>query len=79
MCTIFGTSIKDKTMTTIEAKEIKVGTQFHSQSTIQEVVKIVSVTKKAITFLTKRIFPDYYEGNFFNRKSLNTKIEILNY
>ena len=65
-------------MKTIEAREIKVGMRFFNQATLQEVVKIISITEKAITFTTNRISPDYYEGGFFNRKRLGTKIEIIN-
>ena len=60
----------------IEAKDIKVGDTFYSGKTIQRVAKIASVTDKAITFYTDRIYPDFYPGAF-QRKQLKTKIKIL--
>jgi hypothetical protein len=60
------------------AKNLKVGDRFQSTSSIQEVTEIISTTDKAITFRTKRISPCPYDGNFFNRKRLDTKIIITN-
>jgi len=63
---------------TTEAKNLKVGDKFQSISSIQEVTEITFVTDKAITFRTKRISPNPYDGNFFFRKRLNTKVEVQN-
>ena len=59
------------------AKNLKVGDKFYSGSSIQEVTKIEKLTDLAITFRTKRVSPDYYEGNFFNRKRLDTQLQII--
>ena len=60
------------------AQNLKIGDRFESISSIQEVIEITSITDKAITFRTKRISPNPYNGNFFFRKRLNTKIKIVN-
>lgn len=59
------------------AKNLKVGDRFKNGRTIQEVTKIVKVSDKAIELRTKRIFPDVYDGNFFARKRLTTKVEMV--
>jgi len=59
-----------------DAKNLKVGDRFKNGRTIQEVTKIVKVSDKAIELRTKRIFPDEYDGNFFQRKILNREIEL---
>jgi len=56
---------------------LKVGDRFKNGRTIQEVTKIVKVSDKAIELRTKRIFPDVYDGNFFARKRLTTKVEMV--
>jgi hypothetical protein len=61
---------------TTEAKNLKVGDRFFYNSSIQEVIEITIISDKAITFRTNRISPNPYEGNFFHRKRLNTKLEI---
>jgi len=60
----------------MKAKDLKIGTRYKIGRTIQEVTKIDRITEKAITYRTKRIFPDEYDGKFFNRKQLNTEIEL---
>ena len=64
-------------MTQIQAKQLEVGMKYKSSSSIQEVTAIVKVSDKAIEYRTKRIAPDYYEGDFFQRKRLTTKIELV--
>ena len=64
-------------MKTIAAKNLKVGDKYKDGFTIQEVTKIVKISDKAIEYRTKRISPDFYEGNLFQRKRLNTKIELV--
>jgi len=61
----------------IEAKNLKVGSKYVSNNNIiQEVTEIVKISEKTIEYRTKRIYPDIYEGNFFQRKKLTTKIEL---
>ena len=60
----------------MKAKDIKIGIRYKSGRTVQEVTWIDRITEKSITFRTKRVFPDEYDGNFFQRKSLNTEIEL---
>lgn len=60
----------------IEAKNLQVGDQYWSGKTIQEVTRIVRKTKKTIEYRTKRISPNYYDGDLFHRKGLNTKVEL---
>ena len=60
----------------MKAKDLKIGIRYKSGRTVQEVTVIDRITEKAITFRTKRIFPDEYDGNFFQRKSHNTEIEL---
>jgi hypothetical protein len=60
-----------------EAKNLKIGDKYKSGSTIQEVTKIVKISERAIEYRTKRISPDVYDGDFFQRKRLNTKVEIV--
>lgn len=62
----------------MEAKYLRIGHQYKSNGTIQEVINIEKITDKTITFRTNRIYPNPYNGNFFQRKQLNTKIEIVN-
>lgn len=64
----------------IEAKNLKVGDRYKSNttSTIQEVIEIVNISDKAITYRTNRVFPDFYASNFPQRKRLNTKLEVVN-
>lgn len=60
----------------MKAKDLQVGVRYKSGNTVQEVTRIDMVTEKSITYRTKRVFPDEYDGNFFQRKSLNTEIEL---
>ena len=60
----------------IEAKNLKVGSKYISNNTIQEVTEIVKISEKTIEYKTKRTYPNVYEGNFFQRKRLNTKIKL---
>ena len=62
---------------TTDAKYLQVGDKFRQGKSIQQVKSIDRVTDKAITFTTKRVYPDFYDGNFFVRKSLSTKVEIV--
>lgn len=59
------------------AKNLNVGDQYKSGSTIQVVSKIIKVTKKTIEFRTNRISPDPYPGGFYQRKSLTTLVEVI--
>lgn len=43
-----------------------------------EVKRIVRITDKAITYRVKRIAPDYYDGDIFERNQLNTELTIIN-
>jgi hypothetical protein len=61
----------------IEAKYLKVGYKYRADSTIQEVTNVIKVSDKTIEYRTKRIYPDIYDGNFFQRKKLNTKVELI--
>ena len=61
---------------TTQAKNLKVGDKYKSGNTIQEVTKIVNVSDLAITYKTKRIYPDIY-GDFFNRKNLKESFNQL--
>lgn len=63
----------------MKAKDIKIGTKYRSGKTVQVVVSIEKITNTTIEYRTDRIFPDYYQGNFFNRKRLNTNIEEITY
>ena len=60
----------------MKAQDLKIGNQYKSGRTIQEVTRIERVTEKAITYRTKRVYPDEYDGNFFCRKRLNTEVEL---
>lgn len=60
----------------MKAKDLKIGIRYKSGKTIQEVTRIVNISEKAINYRTKRVYPDEYDGNFFNRKRLNTEIEL---
>lgn len=60
-----------------DAKYLSKGDKYRVGNKIFEVSKIESITYKSITFRTNRIYPDFYKGNFFNRKSLISKIEIV--
>lgn len=62
----------------MKAKDLKPGMKYKYENIIVEVTAIDKLTDKAITYRTKRISPDYYDGNFFNRKSLNTEVSIIN-
>jgi hypothetical protein len=62
----------------MKAKDLKPGMRYRYDNIIVEVTAIQKITDKAITYTTKRISPDYYDGNFFNRKSLNTEVTIIN-
>ena len=64
-------------MKKILAKDLKVGDRYKSGSTVQEVTKIEFTTAKSICFRTKRIAPDQYDGNFFQRPSLTKKLELI--
>jgi hypothetical protein len=59
------------------AKNLKIGDKYKYGTTIQEVTKIVKISDKAIEYRTKRISPDIYDGNFFQRKRLSTKVELI--
>ena len=60
----------------MKAKDLQVGVRYKSGNTVQEVTRIDMVTEKSITYRTKRVFPDEYDGKFFQRKRLNTEIEL---
>ena len=62
----------------MKAKDLKPGMRYRHDNVIVEVKMIERITDKAITYRTKRISPDFYDGNFFNRKSLDTEITIIN-
>ena len=62
----------------ILASELKEGMIYKAKNgTIQRVKKIERVSSKTITFRTERIAPNPYDGNFYQRPSLNTKFEII--
>lgn len=62
----------------MKAKDLKRGMRYKIDNIIVEITEIQKISDKAITYTTKRISPDYYDGNFFNRKSLNTEVPIIN-
>ena len=62
---------------TTEARNLKIGDRYKSGSTIQEVTSMIIISDKAIAYRTKRVSPDVYDGNFFQRKRLSTRIEIV--
>ena len=61
----------------MKARDLKPGIRYRHDNIIVEVTTIECISAKTITYRTKRISPDYYDGNFFNRKSLNTDILII--
>lgn len=65
-------------MLIINASDIKVGDQYKSGSTIQEVKEIVKTSEKTIEIRTKRVAPDYYDGNFFQRLNLSKPLIKIN-
>jgi len=64
-------------MRTIRANQLKINDVIVRDKYSFKVIKIESVTNKAITYRTTRLTPDFYEGNFFNRNLLNTILTIL--
>lgn len=68
---------KMKVLKTIEAKDLKIGDKYYTGYSVQEVVKIVKISDKTIEFRTNRIYPDFYQGNFFQRPRLTTKFKLV--
>jgi len=63
-------------MKTINAKNLKVNNIIMSGKYRFIVISTDRVTDKAITYTTNRLSPDPYDGNFFNRSLLDTKLTI---
>lgn len=61
----------------MKASDLKKGTKYSERGMIFEVKRITMITNKSITFITKRIAPDYYDADIFNRKGLNTLIKTI--
>ena len=62
----------------MKAQDLKVGTKInYGKGIITEITKIESINSKTITYRTKRIYPDIYDGNFFHRQKLNTEVPTI--
>lgn len=62
----------------MKARELKQGMKIRKGTLILEVKRIIKITDKAITYRVKRIAPDYYDGDIFERNQLNTELTIIN-
>ena len=62
----------------MKARELKPGMKIKKGILIIEVKRIIKITDKAITYRVKRIAPDYYDGDIFERNQLNTELTIIN-
>lgn len=69
---------KQQKIDKMKAQDLKVGTKInYGKGIITEVTSIENINQKTITYRTKRIYPDLYNGNFFHRQKLNTEISTL--